>query len=204
MARVNDPQRVITRGKTRTIGEPRRAREGADTVGIKGEPRVTSRPADRTDTGQDRLTQGEARPAREARPVPTAEPSPPAKPMREASATRPLERIEALEQGLERALARVAELERDMYGKADDEEIETEPIGVLAVLADVEAVLPKLSETLGGLVETVGGMGDEQTAPSGLVHAAAVLAEQVQEIRQARPGDTIQPPAPLEPEQVES
>jgi uncharacterized coiled-coil protein SlyX len=169
--RVNDPQRVITRGKTRTIGEPRRAREGSDTVGVKREPRVTARPAERSDTSQERFTPGEARQAQSRRAVPTAEPqAAPAAP-RQASERRPLERIETLELQLTHALIRIDELERDMYG--------------------IEEVIPRLSETLGGLVETVGDMGDAERAPRGLVHATALLAEQLQELR---PRDTVAPP----------
>lgn len=192
MARTHEPQRVITRGKTRTIGEPRRPREGAATVGVKGEPRVSARPADRSDNGQGRFAQGGPRAteaggnrvAREPRQVPAAEP-PAAAPAPRTAAGRPLERIEALETALGQLLERFDELERAVYGEDGD----PNNVGALTALGQLEEVIPKLAETVGELVETVGTLGDAERPAAGLVHAVAQLTDRVMR-------DTIAPPPP--------
>lgn len=184
MARTHEPQRVITRGKTRTIGEPRRPREGAATVGIKGEPRVSARPVDRSDDGQGRFAQGGPRVDREPRQVPAAEPAvaaPAAAPR--TAAGRPLERIEALETALAQLLERFDELERAVYG----EEGNPNNVGALTALGQLEEVIPALAATVGELVETVGSLGDADRPAAGLVHAVAQLTDRVMR-------DTIAPP----------
>lgn len=180
MAKVNEPQRVITRGRTRTIGEPRRPHEPSGTV--------KERAADRPVTGAPRSVasrasseQGTSRavvePRREA-------------PRATADERRPLDRIAALEQ-------QVARLELVLFGDGQ-EAVEGQDAPLVMAIADLEAVSARVCETVGVLVEKVGDMGDEEHAPSGIMKTVADLSDRMAAVGPAvEPRDT-EPPSSAE------
>jgi len=160
MPKVNEPQRVITRGRTRTIGEPRRPHEPSGTVKERGADRpVTGAP--RSLASRASSEQGTSRAVQE----------PPRAPRTVSDERRPLDRIADLEAKLER-------LELVVFGNGEPVPEDQSPPLVQAV-ADVEAVIAQLAETTGHLVEQVGSMGDEEHAPSGIMKVVADLGDRM-------------------------
>lgn len=152
----NEPQRVIMRGKTRSMGERPRPREGSGTPAARAEPSTQARrigtPARREDAQKgERFSQGERReaPAPRSPRAPESGPSSgtaderPA-PRTHADERRPLDRIQALEDRsatTDAALSEVAEKTLILADRIEGDAVKLERLEalVLQLQAAVEA-----------------------------------------------------------------
>lgn len=192
MPKVNEPSRVIQRGKTRRIGEPRRPHEGAGTPATRAVSTRNQVPIGKprsSDDGQGRFAQGEKREPAPRNVAPAPERN---APRTTAEPQRPLDRIAALE-------SRVEELVTLLIG--DGQPLaEGAPPPLLMRVEELEAVTAAVTETTGELVLTVGSVGTDDVPATGLVAALADLTLAMQ----GRGTVPAPPEAPTMPDAAEA
>ncbi len=180
MAKINEPSRVIQRGKTRLIGEPRRPHEGAGTPATRAVSTSNNAPVGKpwsSDTGQGRFAQGEQRepPPRNVAPAPAMRTN--------AEEKRPLDRIAALEEQFAFLTYLIA---------GDGKPVaEGEDPPMLERVEVLEQVTAAIAETAGELALRVGSAGSAEEPATGLVAAVADLTLALQG------RDTVPPPPEL-------